>query len=64
MNNGAINYSNVGVLNRINFLVGFILYGTFGFQNSCQDMAEKTPLLSDQHQHEAKSKDYGGLTVA
>ena len=26
-------------------IAGFILYGTYGFRNSCEDFAERVPLL-------------------
>lgn len=56
-----------------NLIAGFVLYGTYGFQNSAQDMEEKIPLLSssknndhrNHHHHHnpptSMNKTYGGV---
>lgn len=52
--------------------LGFVLYGTYGFQNSCQDLAEKVPLLSaarakeqehfnNNNNNNFNAKSYGGV---
>lgn len=47
------------------FPLGFVLYGTYGFQNSAQDMAEKIPLLAPSSikngQHLPMNRMYGGV---